>query len=290
MIPQICVGMSGVLKATERPRQSKVTRKSKPSPGPERASYIIRPVQKAIEVLKCVGQLPEPMALKEIAGRVGLPKTTVFRYLRTFESAGMIVHDQARDVYRIDTRIVGMINLGLEIEHLRQASLPYMRNLQELSAETVNLAVVEATDIVYIDIIEPSHSIKFHARVGGRDPVHTTSLGKAILAHLPKEAQGAALPRALRRRTRRSVQDFNLLMLDLEQVRSRGYAEDNEENEEGATALGSPLFNTSGAAVGAISVAAPSYRLGEERKADIVRQLIAAANCISAALGFEGVD
>jgi len=255
-----------------------------------RDSYIVKPLQKAIEVLKCVGQLPEPMALKEIAARVGLPKTSVFRYLRTFEAAGMIMHELERDVYRIDTRIIGMINLGNAVERLRRICLPHMRKLQQFSGETVNLAVIEGTDIVYLDIIEPSDATRFHARVGGRDPVHTTSLGKAILAHLPPEAQMAAVPRILRRRTQRSVLDHKSLMRELDRVRACGIAEDNGENEEGAAAmgicLGSAVFSASGAPIAAISVAAPAFRLTEPRKLAIATQLIATAKRISAELGY----
>lgn len=254
------------------------------------SSYIVKPLKKAIEVLKCVGQFPEPMALKEIAARVSLPKTTVFRYLRTFEAAGMIVHELPADVYRIDTRILGMIDLGTAVERLRRICLPHMRKLQRLCGETVNLAVLEGTDVVYLDIIESSYAVRFHARVGGRDPAHTTSVGKAILAYLPQEGQNAALPRALRHRTRRSVPDPKSLMLELEDVRRRGYAEDNEENEEGASALGAPLFNTAGAVVAAVSVAAPSFRLTEHRKREIALRLLATTASISSELGFKSYD
>src|SRR5689334_20012896 len=129
----------------------KRTSRSAISPFPP--GYIVKPLQKAIEVLKCVGQNPEPMALKEIAARVRLPKTTVLRYLRTFEAAGMIVHELPRDVYRIDIRLLGMIDLGSEVERLRRICLPHMSKLQRVSGETVSLGVIEGADIVYLEII-----------------------------------------------------------------------------------------------------------------------------------------
>jgi len=249
-------------------------------------SYIVKPLQKAIEVLKCVGQRPEPMALKEIAARVGLPKTTAFRYLRTFEAAGMLVHERERDVYRIDPRTFGMLNLGATVERLRRTCLPYMRKLQRSTGETVNLAVIEGSDIVYLAILAPSQAVRFHARVGGRDPVHTTSLGKAVLANWPVEAQNAALPRILRRRTPLSVVDLPSLKQELDQVRTNGFAQDNGENEQGASAIGAPLFNASGNAIAAISVAAPTVRLTDRCKAEISLQLMAATNAVSLELGF----
>jgi|GEM_PF-2388954 len=89
--------------------------------------YIVKPLLKAIEVLKCVGQLPEPLSLKDIALRVGMPRTSVFRDLRTFEAAGMIVHDKTRDLYRIDTRIIGMIMNDSEISQQACSRRPRQR-------------------------------------------------------------------------------------------------------------------------------------------------------------------
>lgn len=251
------------------------------------SGYIVKPLLKAIEVLKCVGQLPEPLSLKEIALRVGLPKTSVFRYLRTFEAAGMIVHDRARDLYRIDTRIIGMINLGSEMERLRKVCLPHMQTLCRLCGETVNLGVLECSEIVYLEIIQAPQAAKLQARVGGRHPIHTTSIGKVMLANMPAEARTAALPRVLRQRTRRSILERQNLFVELDKIHRLGYAEDDSENEDGALCLGAPIFDASGSVIAGMSISAPTARISKDWKREMTSHVIAEAQSISNELGFE---
>lgn len=247
--------------------------------------YIVKPLLKAIEVLKCVGQLPEPQSLKEIALRVGLPKTTVFRYLRTLEAAGMIVHDTARDLYRIDVRIIGMINLGSEMERLRNVCLPHMQTLSRLCGETVNLGVMEGSDIVYLEILQSPHAAKLQARIGGRHPSHTTSIGKVMLANMPSEARTAALPRVLRQRTRRSILERQSLFLELDKIQRVGYAEDDSENEDGALCLGAPIFDASGEVIAGMSISAPIASTSTDWKREMASHIVAEARSISAELG-----
>ncbi|MEJ0085298.1 MAG: IclR family transcriptional regulator [Pseudomonadota bacterium] len=249
--------------------------------------YIVQPLLKAIDVLKCVGQHPEPLSLKEIALLVGLPKTTVFRYLRTFQSAGMIVYEKERDLYRIDTRIVGMINLGNEMERLRKVCLPHMQTLCNLSGETVNLGVLEGSDIVYLEIIQSPAATKFQARVGSRHPVHTTSIGKVMLANMSAESRTAALPRVLRQRTRRSILERKNLFTELDTISSLGFAEDDGENEDGALCVGAPVFNASGSVIAGLSVSAVAANIREDWKQQMTPRIVTEARSISAELGFE---
>ncbi|MEJ1960884.1 MAG: IclR family transcriptional regulator [Gammaproteobacteria bacterium] len=251
--------------------------------------YIVQPLLKAIEVLKCVGQQPEPLSLKDIALLVGLPKTSVFRYLRTFEAAGMIVHDKTRDLYRIDTRIIGMINLGSEMERLRMICLPHMQSLCQLSGETVNLGVMEGSDIVYLEIIESPQAGKMQARVGRRHPIHTTSIGKAMLAKMPTEARTAALPRVLRQRTRRSILERQNLFVELEKIGRLGFAEDNSENEDGAICLGAPVFDASGSVIAGLSISALAASVSRDWKQEMTAHVISEAALISTQLGFRSV-
>lgn len=250
------------------------------------SKYIVHPLRKALEVLKCIGQHAEPMSLKEISIRVGLPKTTVLRYLRTFEAAHFVTHDAERDLYRIDTRIISLINLGTALQQLREACLPHLRSLQQRCNETVNLGVLEGSDIVYLEIVASTQFVRTQARVGGRHPVHTTALGKAILAFLPPEARVAALPRVLRRRTEKSTVERADLLAELDRICTQGFSEDNSENENGAMCIGAPVFDFTGSVVSAFSISAPSFRTSVEWKALWVPQLIAATRAASRDLGF----
>jgi IclR family KDG regulon transcriptional repressor len=253
------------------------------------SKYIVQPLRKALDVLKCIGQHAEPMSLKEISVRLGLPKTTVLRYLRTFEASHFVAHDRERDVYRIDTRIISLINLGTALQQLREACLPHLRSLQERCTETVNLGVLEGSDIVYLEIVASTQLVRTQARVGGRHPVHTTALGKAILAFLPPEARAAALPRVLRRRTEKSTVERVDLVAELDRISAQGFSEDNNENENGAICLGAPVFDSTGTVVGAFSISAPSFRTSADRKAVWIPQLLACTRAASRDLGYLSV-
>ncbi|MBC7812936.1 MAG: IclR family transcriptional regulator, partial [Burkholderiales bacterium] len=175
-----------------------------------------------------------------------------------------------------------------EVERLRAICLPHMHTLQQDSGETVNLAVMEGSDIVYLEIVDSGNLTQNHARVGGRHPAHTTALGKAMLAYLPDEARQAALPRVLRSRTRQSILERQLLLEELEQTMARGFAEDECENVDGAICLGAPVANASGAVVAAISISAVSARARDTWKTTILPKLIERTQAVSVELGFRG--
>ena len=249
-------------------------------------SYVVKPVERAIRVLQCAGAASSPMSLKEISARVGLPKTSVFRYLRTLCACGLIAHDADRDLYRVDAGILSLVPQGGGLQRLREIALPHMRSLQQRYNETVNLGILEGVNVVYIEIIESKRALRMQARVGGRDPVHSTAIGKAILAHLPDDIRQQIVPPRLRKRTALTLTSVTSLDAELASTRDRGYALEEGENEEGAACIGAPIFSESGEVSAGISIAAPAARLGEQRRHEIAPVLVGAAERISVTLGF----
>lgn len=245
------------------------------------SDYIVKPVQKALEVLKCIGDHQEPMSLKDIAICTGMPKTSVLRYLRTFQEAGMVAHDTERSVYRLDTRLIGMFDHAADLARLREICLPHMRHLNRVTGETVNLAVMEETDIVYLEIIEGARIPPHHARVAGRHPAHTTALGKAMLSHMPIAVRMARLPRVLRRRTDQSINERTTLLNELDEATRCGFALDRSENVDDAICIGAPLIDRSGAVVAAISISASVGGRREGWSEDLTDQLLQSADAIS---------
>jgi IclR family transcriptional regulator, KDG regulon repressor len=250
------------------------------------SQYIIQPLKKALDVLKCIGQTPEPLSLKDIGLRLNIPKTTALRYLRTFEMAQMVVHDSQRNLYRIDTRIFSLINLSSCLQQLRETCSPHLDALQKQCNETTNLGVLEGSDIVYLEIVGAKQLGRSWARVGGRHPVHTTALGKAILAFMPIEARNAALPHVLRRRTARSTTERASLLAELDKINAQGFSEDNSENENEANCIGAPVFDSSGAVVAAFSISARSTRVSESWRGKYIPHLISATRAASRDLGY----
>lgn len=249
-------------------------------------SYIVKPVYKALQVLECLGAAQRELSLTEICQRVRLPKTTVFRYLYTLSEAGFVTHDPQTDLYRIGLRVweLGQLNGGRL--QLRESALPFMQELRVRFNETVNLGVLQDHEVVYIEMVESQHSLRMQAKLGSHDPVYSTALGKAMLAFMDSEQWPYHLPSQLVAYTSRTITSLDALQDELQKTRSRGYAVDNAENEEGASCVGAPIFDQRGRVTAAISISAPSSRLNdqlEQAVADAVRQTAAA---ISSRLGF----
>jgi IclR family acetate operon transcriptional repressor len=146
---------------------------------------------------------------------------------------------------------------------IREIALPAMRELRDRFNETVNLGVLDGLDVVYLEIIESRRSLRMQAQLGGRDPIYSTALGKAVLAFKNEDQWPLHLPRELAPRTERTVTAPDKLRQSLVRVRECGYAFDDEENEDGARCIAAPIVNHAGQALAAISLSAPASRMSD---------------------------
>lgn len=237
--------------------------------------YVVEAVVKALDVLE-VFQDGEELQLSEISKRVSLNKSRAFRLLYTLCERGYV--ERASDGHRY--------KLGLKLfEHasnlrrdLKQIAQNYMRKLQQRFNETVNLAVLHNGEVLYIDLLESSRPFRMSAMVGSRMPIANTSLGKALLAYAAEhdldEVFDTLTPSELRK-----------MRAEMEIVRRRGYATDQEENEPGVACIGAPILNESGVSIGALSISGPSVRIQKQER-EIGSALAATCREISRQLGF----
>jgi len=163
-----------------------------------------------------------------------------------------------------------------------------MSKLAYETGETVNLAVLDHTEILILHVIESGHEFRMAAKVGRRQPAHLTALGKAIAAFLPQEDLETLLqnlPKPLEGRTPNSIRDLTALQADLERTRERGYSLDNEEVVIGVRAIAAPVFKGTGEVKASISLSAPSGRIPMERMASIASSIVRAADSVTIQLG-----
>lgn len=245
--------------------------------------YIVKPVRKALQLLDELAAEGKPLTLTEIAERTALPKTTAFRYLYTLRSAGMVIQVDEGESYTIGPRLAAVAAPEAAIEILKRAALPQMRNLQLRFNETVNLAVIDGADVVYVSMVGSTRSLRMEASLGSRDPLHSTSLGKAILSARKPEQRFDGLPRRLLARTPKTLTSRRALEQDLDVAAARGFAFDLEENEMGAHCVAAAIPGTNPAA--ALSVSGPAQRLPAESLARVGASLIRACHAISSSLG-----
>ncbi|WP_026304126.1 IclR family transcriptional regulator [Kaistia granuli] len=243
--------------------------------------YIVGPVLKALKVLDAIAQKGHPASLTTIAAELGLPKTSVFRYLRTLSAAGFLTYDAGSDRYSVGIRFRALATADKSIQRLRDCALPALTEINREFNETTNLAVLADNHVVYIDIIESTRALRMQARIGSRDPVHSTALGKAILAQLPLDERNKLLSDALPQRTLRTITQLKTIERQLADAAAEGVAIEVGENEEGTMCIGVPILNEIGYPVAAISVSAPERRVTDEIRPRLIARLRQATTQIS---------
>ncbi|MEY7851966.1 IclR family transcriptional regulator [Natrarchaeobius sp. A-rgal3] len=214
--------------------------------------------------------------ITEIADELGLAKSTVYRHVKTLESRGLLV--RAGDEYRISTWFLEYGSVGRDGHELYDVVRPKVDELAAETDEKIWCVIEEHGMGVHIHGAEGRHSVKTHARIGQRTPLHQFAAGKAILAHLPDGRVADILDEyGLPERTTRTITDRAELRSRLETIRKRGYAFNREESVVGVHAVGAPIRDESGTAVGAISVAGPANRLRGELLTDELPKLLLGA-------------
>lgn len=248
-------------------------------------SYSIAVVGRTLDVLEALGDAHEPLGTTDFARQLGMTKSAVFRILVTLEERGYVTKDPVTARYTLGPRLASLGERALSGIELRQIARPVMERLHAEFGETVNLGVLEGSEIIYIDMVESTHGLRMSARIGSRHPAHSTALGKAILAYLPEEQLDATLSGKLAARTSHTITKPTTLREQLRAVRERGVSEEFGENEEGARCLGVALFDLHGLPTAALSVSAPDTRIDDARSAEIAQALRDASHDITKAIG-----
>jgi DNA-binding IclR family transcriptional regulator len=247
--------------------------------------YSIAVLDRALDVLEALADGAEPLGVTELARRVGATKSAAYRILANLERRGYVGKDPTTARYCLGTRLAYLGQRSLGTFDLRQVARPVLDDLNRRFHETVNLGVLEGDEVVYIDMIESHHGLRMAARVGARDHVHSTALGKAMLAFLPPDAIQRRLQRPLPSRTAHTITDPALFAAELDRIHARGVAEDHAENELGARCLAAPIFDHAGTVIAAISVSSPESRLDDGRAAEVAEAVRSAAQEITRRVG-----
>src|SRR5438477_56440 len=187
--------------------------------------------------------------------------------------------------------IVGskLARLGAGIAYhatLRKISRPVLRLLSKETTETVNLAVLDGHDVLYLEVLESSHSFRMASQPGMHRPPNCTALGKVLLAFLPSEQREEILPMlTFERTTPRTIPNLARFRKELARVVQQGYAMDDQETDMGARCVAAPVVDESGKVVAAIGVSRPITRMSRDRIQAFAGATRKAARTISARLG-----
>jgi len=247
-------------------------------------AQFIQVLQRAMRLLSSFDHDHPEMGVAELARKLDLPKPTVYRILATLESGGF-VQQNANAKYHLGFRLAELGLLALQQASMRDEAMPFLRDLLEECQETVDLAVFDAGEMVYLEVLESPQPVKIAARAGRRLPAHCTASGKAYLAYASEDDLDAAVTQGMISCTPNTICDLEPLIEDLRLTRQRGYSISVEEFELGIKAVAAPVMDSSGQVVAVSAIAGPAYRLPPARVAGLGEAVKRTAQGLSEHLG-----
>jgi IclR family KDG regulon transcriptional repressor len=225
----------------------------------------IRAVERALEVLSCFEVERQALSLTQIAERLHIPKSTVFRLLATLENQSFVQRQSETGLYHLGTRLIHLGAVASRTWDVGQWALPHLQRLAAEYGETVDLAILDGTSVVYLLVEESPQRVRLGAAVGQRLPAFCTASGKAFLAYLPAAQVAALTTSRLTQYTPTTRTDLDDLNHDLQETRERGFALSEQEYEKDINAVAAPVLNVQGLPVFTLAIAGPSFRLPRER-------------------------
>lgn len=238
---------------------------------------------KALGIINLLTVEPK-LRLVEITEGLGIPRPTGLRLLDVLRDEGVVSLDRDGN-YRLGPRVAVWGQTYLDQLDIREHGALVMNDLSSDTRETCFLGVRDDLQILYVAKVDGPHAIRPAARVGGRNPLHCTAIGKSLLAFAGEETLQRAMSAPLPRKTDNTITSPKALADELDKVRTQGFAFDNIENEEGVRCIAAPIRNHENAVVAAVSVSAPAYRLSMQQARRTAPKVIAAADEISRRLG-----
>lgn len=245
----------------------------------------VQAVKKAVEVLLAVSDGEGPVTLTEAAQKAEIPIATARRLLLTLVDASLLRREGK--TYTLGVRAFEIGKRAEEKIDLISLARPYLKSLTEETGENSNLAVLDGSDVIYLACEECSKMVRAFTVTGARVPAHATGVGKVLLSGLPDEAVRELYKgKPLARFTSRTVDSPDALLAEIQKARTRGYATDEGEREEGVLCVAAPVKDYRGNVAAAVSISGPSARLGR-RRVESQRRTMECAARISRNMGWK---
>ena len=253
----------------------------------EKDPRIITSLQRALDILSLFGTQTPELGITDIAKALNLHKSTASGLVYTLQRNGYIAQNPENRRYHLGLQLVERAAVLLDQIEIRKVATPELERLRDWSRESVNLAILEENQVIYIERLLSDKSLGFRNHIGKRAWAHSTALGKAILSHMPEnEAKELLEAYPLETMTSNTITDIQVLMKQFVAFREQGYAIEREENEIGGLCISAPIHNHTAGPVAAVSVSFPLSRLDEGKIAIYGEEILEAAQRISVKLGY----
>ncbi|MDJ0820434.1 MAG: IclR family transcriptional regulator [Paracoccaceae bacterium] len=253
--------------------------------GDTSAQNTIKSLDRAMEVLERLSEVGGA-TLSDLAADLGQSPATVYRVLFTLEARGIVDFEADAQTWHIGPGAFLIGSRFLRRTSLVERARPVLRALMRETGETANLGVAREGHVLFVSQVETHESIRAFFPPGTMSPMHASGIGKALLAHMPKDETARILAQNGQPRfTNRTLVEPAALIADLSQAAKRGYAVDDEEKTIGMRCIASPIFDVHGEAVAGLSISGPTQRIPDDNIPALGAQVIAAAEEVSKGIG-----
>ena len=243
----------------------------------------IKSIDKALDLLEFLSVNEQEAGITEISKKLHMGLSTVHRILTTLKSRGYVIQNQQTTKYRLGIKL---FELGCAVQgtkRLVEITKPYLRQLSQSTNETVNLAILEGKEVIYLDTIGSPEILRTEIMAGTRTPAHCTALGKVLLAFIT-DWEFESLYKSdepLSSLTSKSISSLEELKKHLKKVKEQGYGVDIEEYKIGINCLSVPIIGRSGEAIAAISITGPASRFTIDKMEKVKGELMTISKEIS---------
>jgi IclR family KDG regulon transcriptional repressor len=244
-------------------------------------------VTNSLRLIKAFSEDEYEIGISDLAKRLGLAKSTVHRLASALLGEGILEQNPRDGKYRLGLTLFELGTMVRRKMDFTVEARPFLRTLMEKTGETVHLAILDHDSILYVITHESKQALRMGSKVGTRAPVHSTAVGKALLAFQPEEEIERIITAGLAQSTPNTIIDGKALRRELSTIRARNYASDDEESEIGLRAIAAPVRTHSGNVVAAISIAGPVHRMARKALLGWVRELVGVADAVSQRLGWQ---
>lgn len=251
-----------------------------------KADSASRAVNRVCDILNAFTEHEPVLTLTEISRRIGLPKSTTYRFIESLESQGLIGSEPNGRGYRLGYQLIHWGILAQISVEIRSEALPVLRSLTDSTGESSILSMRYGNVATWVELIESPHPVRLAMKVGQRLHLHAGASSKVLLAFLPeKEIEDLLQDINLLPLEKNTITELGQLRTEIGQIRAQGYAVSFEETDRGAMGIAAPVYDHSGQLVAGIGIAAPAVRVTRDRVPDLAEQVLQASQRLSRRLG-----
>jgi IclR family acetate operon transcriptional repressor len=255
----------------------------------ETANYQVRALQRGLSILGLLSSTERRLGLGDISQQLGIPKPTALRLLDYLRGDGFVDCNAAGE-YALGLRAFQLGSGSRGLARLEDLARPFLQQLVDQTSHTANLGVIDDGEIVHLAVVEPSRPLRYHTRVGTREPLHCTGLGKVLAAALDESSLQRILDtRGLPAWTPATITDAAAFRRELSMIRRLGFAEDREEATPGLRCIAAPVRGDSGQVVAAISISGPAAEFARTHAVRLRQIVLEVARRLSERLGWVDV-